>query len=85
LGDGGFEFGVGGIGDGAMGLPESVAVGRNEEDVGIVGGGKVDEFFPIRLVVINRNEVRVLGSGNLFTHAVENHRTNERRDASENG
>jgi hypothetical protein len=68
-----------------MGLPEGVAVGRNDEDVGIVGGGKVDEFFPIRLVVINGNEVRVLGGGNVFTHAVENQRANERRSTSENG
>ena len=77
LGYGGFEFGVGRIGCEAVRLPEDVAIGSGDENVGIVGGGKVDEFFPIRLMVINGNEVRVLDGGNVFMHAVENHRANE--------
>jgi hypothetical protein len=36
-------------------------------------------------VIINGNEVGVLGGGNVFAHAVENHGTNERRGASKNG
>jgi hypothetical protein len=83
--DGGLEFGVGGVAEEAVGLPKDVAVGTGDEDINVVGSGKVDELFPIRLVVIDGNEVRVLGSGNIFAHAMENHGTNERRGPGQNG
>jgi len=68
-----------------VGLPKDVAVGTGDENVGVVGSGEVHELLPIRLVVINGNEVGVLGGGNVFAHAVDNHGTNERRGASQNG
>jgi hypothetical protein len=83
--DGGLKFGVGRVAEEAVGLPKDVAVGTGDEDVSVVGSGKVDELFPIRLVVIDGNEVRVLGSGNIFPHAMENHGTNERGGPGQNG
>jgi hypothetical protein len=66
-------------------LPKDVAFGTGDEDVGVVDSGKVDELLPIRLVIINGNEVGVLGGGNIFAHAMENHGTNERRGPGQNG
>lgn len=72
-GDGGLEFGVGGVIDGTVGLPEDVAVGIGEEDVSVVGGREVDQFFPFVLVIVERHKMRVLGGGNVFAHAVDDH------------
>ena len=46
-----------------MGLPDGMAVGRGNDEVGIIGGGEVDEFLPVRFVGIERDEAAELLSG----------------------
>jgi hypothetical protein len=57
LGEVGMKVGVGGVAQQAVGLPEHVAIGAGDEDIGIVSPGEVDEFLPIFFVIINGNEV----------------------------
>ena len=59
-GDGGFQGGVGAIGYGAVGLPKDVAVRSGEEDVGVIGRGEIDQFFPFVLVIEKWDEMRLL-------------------------
>ena len=65
------------IGKGAMGLPRGVPVGSGNDEVRIIGGGKIDELFPFGFVGVERNEVGKLFLGGIFTHTAENHRAHE--------
>lgn len=56
-----------------------------EEDVAIVGAGKVGEFLPFVFVIEDWNEMGLLFGGHVFAHAAENHRADKRRGALENG
>jgi len=79
--DGGAEFGVGGIADGAVSLPENVPVGSAEEEVGVVGSGEVDQFFPLVLMIEERDEMSMLGGRNVFAHTMDDGAADERRSA----
>jgi len=50
-----------------VGLPDWMAVGRGNDEVGIIGGGEVDEFLPFRFVGIERDEAAELLSGEITT------------------
>ena len=52
-----------------MSLPENVAVGRSEQDIGVVGRGEIDQLFPFLLVIEERHEMRMLRSRDVFAHA----------------
>ena len=67
-----------------MGLPEDVAIGAGDENVGIVSSGEVDEFLPIFFVIINGNEARMQIRGNILAHAAENHGADQRRRSRKN-
>ena len=79
--DGGAEFAVGGIADGAVSLPENVPVGSAEEEVGVVGSGEVDQFFPLVLMIEERDEMSMLGGRNVFAHTMDDGAADERRGA----
>lgn len=68
-----------------MGLPDGMAVGRGNDEVGIIGGGEVDEFLPVRFVGIERDEAAELLSGDAFAHAVNDHGANQGGGALEDG
>jgi hypothetical protein len=84
-GDGGFQCGIGGIGDRAVGLPKDVAVGSGEEDVGVIGRGEVDQFFPLVLMIKERDEMRMLRGRNVFAHAADDGAVDERWGALQFG
>jgi len=68
-----------------VGLPDGMAVGRGNDEVGIIGGGEVDEFLPVRFVGIERDEAAELLSGDAFAHAVNDHGANQGGGALEDG
>ena len=57
-GDGLFEISVGAIGEGTVGLPDGMSVGRGNDQVGIIRHREVDDFLPARFVGIDRDEGR---------------------------
>jgi len=83
--DGFFETGVDCVGVGAVGLPDGMAVGRGNDEVGVIGYGEVDEFLPVRFVGIERDEAAELLSGDVFAHAVNDQGANRGGGALEDG
>ena len=71
--DGFLEVSVDGVGVRAVSLPDEMAVGRGNHEVGITGRGEVDEFLPVRFVGIERHEVAKLLGGHAFAHAIKDH------------
>lgn len=72
-GNGFFEVGVGRFRESAMGLPNEVSFGIGEDNVGVVGGTEVREFFPVVDVIVERNEVGLLLRSEVFAHAMKDH------------
>ena len=72
--DGFLEVGIDGVGIRAVSPPGEMAVGRRNNEVGIIGRGEVDEFLPIRFVGIERDEAAEFLGGHAFAHAINDHR-----------
>ena len=68
-----------------MGLPYGMAVGRGNDEVGVIGRVEVDEFLPVRFVGIDRDEAAELLSGDFFVHAVNDQGANQGGSALEDG
>ena len=80
-----FEIDVDGIGVRSVGLPEWMAIGRGNNEVGVIGRGEVDEFLPVRFVGIERDEAAALLSGKAFADAVNDQGADQGGGALEDG
>lgn len=68
-----------------MGLPHDVTLRVGDDEVGIVRGGKIDEFSPRGFVVEDGHEMRLFRGGNLLAYAVEDHGPDKTGSALEFG
>ena len=82
-GDGLFEISVGAIGEGTVGLPDGMSVGRGNDQIGIIRRREVDDFLPVRFVGIDRDEVSEFLGGDVFAHTVNDHGPDQRGRALE--
>jgi len=64
-------------------VPGDVTVRIGEENVGVVGRGKVDELLPFVFVIEDGNEMGLLFGGQVFAHAAQNHGADKGRGALE--
>jgi len=66
-------------------LPGDVTARIGEENVGVVGRGKIDELLPFVFMIEDGNEMGLLFGGQVFAHAAQNHGADKRRGALEDG
>jgi hypothetical protein len=64
-------------------LPDGVAVWCSNDEVRVVRRGEADEFLPLGLVGIERDEMREFLNRHALAHAMKDHRADQRGSALE--